>query len=145
MLASVTQRGITSLHFACGKGSLSVAKKLVELDPNLLRKTDEEKGSALYFTAVSGNEQLVEWLAEEDPFLLATVDQNGSTPLHEACWQGNLVVAQKLIELHPAFLQKKRMKNGVYYILLYCRVTYNWLIGWLKKTRFPGLVRRNEE
>ena len=66
---------------------------------------------------MSADLHLVDYLAEKDPFPGASVTQQRRTPLHVACWQGNLVVAKKLVELHPALLQKRRIKNGVYYNL----------------------------
>ena len=83
--ASVTQQGRTPLDLACVAGTLSVAKKLVDLDPTLLQKTENEEWSILHLGVLSGNLQLVEWLAENDPLLLASVTQRGRSSLRKAC------------------------------------------------------------
>ena len=107
LLDSVSQKGRTPLHAACGLGNLSVAKKLVELEPTLLQRNDNGKANLLRYAVFSGNLELFEWLAGNDTSLLDSVSQKGRTPLHTACRLGILSVAEKLVELEPTLLQRK--------------------------------------
>ena len=141
LLASVTtEQGRTSLHVACGSGNLSMAKKLVELDPKLLRKKDEKKRSVLHLAVLSSNLHLLQWLAEQDPLLLTSVTQEGITPLHIACVLGNVSVVEKLVELDQKILGKTgREEKGILHLAVLLSNLH--LLQWLAE-QDPLLLTR---
>ena len=77
----------------------SIVEKLIELNPSLLNKVDNERKNPLHLACQHKHLTVVNCIFEShQDILLEACDKKGNTPLHLACMGGNTDIVQKLIK-----------------------------------------------
>lgn len=100
-----TRGGQTCLHYAAGKGRLSIVQLLCDKAPELIRKKDLQGQTPLHRAAAVGKIQVVKYLiSQRAP--LNTSDSYGFTPLHFALAEGHPDVGVELVRAGADTLRK---------------------------------------
>lgn len=85
-----TPTGMTPLLFACQRGSMEVAKLLIDSGRvDMHRCSSDMQQSCLHLAAINGHTSLAVYLVENDPSLCEKQDVDGNTPLHGAAKMGH--------------------------------------------------------
>lgn len=91
-----TGDGDTSLHRACIKGSVDVAKILASYGAKFTC-LDEYGWTPLHVASSKGHVALITWMADVAKVKLNVCDRDGWTELHCACMKGHLEVVKVLL------------------------------------------------
>ncbi len=97
------------IHYAAEVGSLSVIKKMVDLNPEIINLVNTGNQTALHYACRSGQYKVVEFLLTQTELEHATQDTWGYNAMHRAAEKGDLKSVQLLHETgHPYISQKNQ-------------------------------------
>ena len=132
-----TSEKYTPLLLACRKGTLDMAKHLIDLGADIRELTSSGK-TAVHLAAQRDDIEealhIIQWLVDEQGIDMLSRDSKEATPLHTACTaklphtvpgQDNLTMVRYLLERNPGLLE---MKNDRGQTALHIALQYNNLL-----------------
>nr|TKR86008.1 hypothetical protein D5086_0000241630 [Populus alba] len=119
--------GRTALHAAAMHGDHETARKILERDPSLTRRTDDGGWSPLHYAAFFPNllsgSLTVKVLLDYDVSAAYIVDSEKRTTLHLAVVRGNMAAMEEIMNTCPACceLVDSRGRNALHYAAITLR------------------------
>ncbi|XP_058092297.1 protein ACCELERATED CELL DEATH 6-like isoform X2 [Magnolia sinica] len=90
----------TPLHASVIWGHFDIMKKLIEVNPQLIKQADIYEATPLHYAASQGNLKMVRELLQSDASVAYKVDKDGRLPIHMAASNGHPSVIQELVFHH---------------------------------------------
>lgn len=100
----------TPLHEACREGKMEMVRLLVETDPWLVYKVNQDNGSALTVACERGKFDVVDYLLSFPRLLMLELD-GFTTSLHSAASGGHTDIVKEILKARPDFAWKKDLQG----------------------------------